>query len=88
MKINSLVKFISRNSSSYLSGNRRLGSKNDLVVCGRRCVHTFINESYRIPGREEQIQQLKTTPEFDILVIGGGSTGAGIITFLSHLLFF
>jgi hypothetical protein len=43
-----------------------------------RGVHTFINESQGIPGREEQILKLKEAQEFDILVIGGGATGAGI----------
>jgi hypothetical protein len=48
-----------------------------------RGVHTFINESKGIPGREEQISKLKEAQEFDILVIGGGATGAGIWS--SHL---
>jgi hypothetical protein len=42
-----------------------------------RSVHTFINESKGIPGREQQIAKLKAAQEFDILVIGGGATGAG-----------
>lgn len=29
------------------------------------------------PSREAQLMTLKNTPEFDILVIGGGATGCG-----------
>ncbi|XP_019472818.1 glycerol-3-phosphate dehydrogenase, mitochondrial-like isoform X3 [Meleagris gallopavo] len=29
------------------------------------------------PTREEQISTLKSTPEFDVLIIGGGATGCG-----------
>lgn len=43
----------------------------------QREVHTFLKESQAIPGREEQILKLKSTEEFDILVIGGGATGSG-----------
>ncbi|GFQ90669.1 glycerol-3-phosphate dehydrogenase, mitochondrial [Trichonephila clavata] len=32
----------------------------------------------RLPSRNEQLNLLKTTPEYDVLVIGGGATGAGI----------
>ena len=32
---------------------------------------------YEIPTREQQIEKLKQDHLFDILVIGGGSTGAG-----------
>ncbi|GIY91337.1 glycerol-3-phosphate dehydrogenase, mitochondrial [Caerostris extrusa] len=32
----------------------------------------------RLPSREEQLTSLKTTSEYDILVIGGGATGAGV----------
>ncbi|GFW54217.1 glycerol-3-phosphate dehydrogenase, mitochondrial [Trichonephila clavipes] len=31
----------------------------------------------RLPSRDEQLNLLKTTPEYDVLVIGGGATGAG-----------
>lgn len=31
-----------------------------------------------IPSREQQIEALASTPEFDMLVIGGGATGAGV----------
>lgn len=32
---------------------------------------------HNFPTREEQILALQTTPEFDVLVIGGGATGCG-----------
>ncbi|GBO07095.1 Glycerol-3-phosphate dehydrogenase, mitochondrial [Araneus ventricosus] len=32
----------------------------------------------RLPSRDEQLNALKNTPEYDILVIGGGATGAGV----------
>lgn len=35
----------------------------------------WLNE---IPTREQQVESLASTPEFDILVIGGGATGAGV----------
>ncbi|XP_070570624.1 glycerol-3-phosphate dehydrogenase, mitochondrial-like isoform X2 [Ptychodera flava] len=31
-----------------------------------------------LPTREEQLKALRETPEFDILVIGGGATGCGV----------
>lgn len=30
-----------------------------------------------LPSREEQVESLSKTPEFDILIVGGGATGAG-----------
>lgn len=30
-----------------------------------------------LPSREAQLTALKTTEEFDVLVVGGGATGAG-----------
>jgi glycerol-3-phosphate dehydrogenase len=33
---------------------------------------------YQAPTRQEQIMRLKQTEEFDVLVIGGGATGAGV----------
>ena len=35
----------------------------------------WLNE---IPTREQQIESLAATPEFDVLVVGGGATGAGV----------
>ena len=31
-----------------------------------------------LPTREQQIQSLHSTHEFDVLVIGGGATGCGV----------
>ena len=31
-----------------------------------------------LPTREEQVDILSKTPEFDMLIIGGGATGAGV----------
>ena len=31
-----------------------------------------------LPSRSVQISALKNTPEFDVLVIGGGATGCGV----------
>ncbi|XP_003739777.1 glycerol-3-phosphate dehydrogenase, mitochondrial [Galendromus occidentalis] len=31
-----------------------------------------------LPTREQQIEVLKKTPEYDVLIIGGGATGAGV----------
>ena len=49
----------------------------------RCCVHAssspFVGESERIPQREDMISRLKKNEEYDILIIGGGSTGAGTI---------
>lgn len=35
----------------------------------------WINE---LPSREQQIELMSKTPEYDMLVIGGGATGAGV----------
>lgn len=32
----------------------------------------------KLLSRDEQLNALKNTPEYDILVIGGGATGAGV----------
>uniref|UniRef100_A0A4W6DGT7 Glycerol-3-phosphate dehydrogenase, mitochondrial n=1 Tax=Lates calcarifer TaxID=8187 RepID=A0A4W6DGT7_LATCA len=37
----------------------------------------FTNTVCRLPSREAQLTALKTTEEFDVLVVGGGATGAG-----------
>lgn len=34
----------------------------------------FANE---LPSREAQLAALQDTPEFDVLIVGGGATGAG-----------
>ena len=34
--------------------------------------------SKALPSRADQLKALQTTPEFDILVIGGGATGSGV----------
>ena len=31
-----------------------------------------------LPSREEQVESMSKEPEYDILVIGGGATGAGV----------
>jgi hypothetical protein len=36
-----------------------------------------VSETYRIPTRTEMIKSLGSKIEFDVLVIGGGATGAG-----------
>ena len=33
---------------------------------------------HELPSREQQIDLLSQTPEYDMLVIGGGATGAGV----------
>ena len=33
---------------------------------------------HELPSREQQIDSLSQTPEYDMLVIGGGATGAGV----------
>jgi hypothetical protein len=35
----------------------------------------WLNE---LPTREEQVENLAKTPEYDMLIIGGGATGAGV----------
>lgn len=50
----------------------------------------WLNE---LPTREEQVESLAKTPEYDMLIIGGGATGAGVavdagIDILSFLFFF
>lgn len=32
---------------------------------------------HQLPSREEQVELLAKTPEYDVLIIGGGATGAG-----------
>lgn len=31
-----------------------------------------------LPSREQQVESLSKTPEYDILIVGGGATGAGV----------
>jgi len=43
-----------------------------------------------LPSRDFQIEALSKTPEYDILVVGGGATGAGVAVdaglFFIHIL--
>jgi glycerol-3-phosphate dehydrogenase len=50
-----------------------------LGLLSQRCltVNPLVSESLRIPRREDSIDILKSGKEFDILIIGGGSAGAG-----------
>lgn len=34
--------------------------------------------SVELPSREQQVESLSKTPEYDMLIIGGGATGAGV----------
>ena len=43
----------------------------------RRAKSSVVTETSRLPSRGAMVELLKTTPEFDVLVIGGGATGAG-----------
>jgi len=38
-----------------------------------------VEEIVQIPSRNSQIESLRTNKEFDILVIGGGATGSGVV---------
>ena len=55
--------------------HRRLGQWLARVV--RRAKSSVVTETSRLPSRGAMVELLKTTPEFDVLVIGGGATGAG-----------
>eukprot|EP00466_Bigelowiella_natans_P006335 jgi/Bigna1/140993/aug1.59_g15701 len=57
-----------RASSSVTHTERNEGKGGGAAVPGIRDV----------PGREEMLKKLKSGDEFDILVIGGGATGAGV----------
>lgn len=33
----------------------------------------------KLKSREEHLKELTTTPEFDMLIVGGGANGAGVL---------
>lgn len=37
-----------------------------------------VRPTTQLPSRDEILESLMATPEFDVLVIGGGATGAGV----------
>lgn len=39
----------------------------------------YVSETALIPKRDEMLEKLKKKKEVDVLIIGGGSTGAGIL---------
>ena len=45
-----------------------------MIAAEQRHLHASIP----LPTREQQLQSLKTTHEFDVLIIGGGATGCGV----------
>ncbi|XP_022111572.1 glycerol-3-phosphate dehydrogenase, mitochondrial-like [Acanthaster planci] len=61
---------VSRNSAQKLSKNRQA----HVVAAELRNAHL----SMPLPTREQQMQSLQNTHEFDVLVIGGGATGCGV----------
>jgi hypothetical protein len=40
-------------------------------------MEVHLSENNRLPTRPQAVQKLKTTKEYDVLVIGGGATGCG-----------
>jgi hypothetical protein len=48
----------------------------------QRSLRFFSSETLKIPDRESHIDRMKSTKEFDVLVIGGGATGAGFNYYL------
>jgi alkyl hydroperoxide reductase subunit AhpF len=44
---------------------------------GKVTAQTHASETYRIPSRAVIMKELKSGEEFDVLIIGGGATGAG-----------
>ena len=45
-----------------------------MIAAEQRHMHATIP----LPSRVQQLQSLKNTHEFDVLVIGGGATGSGV----------
>ena len=50
---------------------RRLSSLSASVNC------SYISETLKIPSRSAIINELQSGVEYDVLIIGGGATGAG-----------
>lgn len=42
-------------------------------------ISKYATETYQIPPRSDLVNSLKTNKEFDLLIIGGGATGSGIM---------
>ncbi|XP_033629601.1 glycerol-3-phosphate dehydrogenase, mitochondrial-like [Asterias rubens] len=61
---------VNKNSSKQISKNRQA----HVVAAELRNAHLSIP----LPTREQQIQTLQSTHEYDVLVIGGGATGSGV----------
>ncbi|XP_071488803.1 glycerol-3-phosphate dehydrogenase, mitochondrial-like [Diadema antillarum] len=61
---------VSRSNQKKLAQNRQA----QVVAAELRNVH-YISS---LPTREQQVQSLQSTHEYDVLVIGGGATGCGV----------
>jgi heterodisulfide reductase subunit A-like polyferredoxin len=64
---------------SILTKTRRVITCGAPTQCtrGKVTAQTHASETYRIPSRAVIMKELKSGEEFDVLVIGGGATGAG-----------
>jgi glycerol-3-phosphate dehydrogenase len=52
-------------------------TKNDDMVARVQLEEKVIKRARKLPPRAEQIQTLQSGEEYDVLIIGGGATGAG-----------
>lgn len=50
-----------------------------LRVCRADLAHLNQRPTNPLPNRQEMISLMQNEPEYDVLVIGGGATGAGVV---------
>jgi glycerol-3-phosphate dehydrogenase len=63
-------------SVGYL-GYRWTVKRRPFTVASSEGSKTF-SQTLNLPSRSEQLKKLRETPEYDLLVIGGGATGSGV----------
>lgn len=71
----------------YLYNNQQQHPKQPYTLFKTRCSVVYAEQQqiekkkepvWHAPKRESELNKLKTTPEYDLLIVGGGATGAGI----------
>lgn len=50
-----------------------------LRICRADLAHLNQRPARPLPARQEMISLMQKEPEYDVLVIGGGATGAGVV---------